>query len=129
LFTLCNFLFWSVLLLRLWRPLPYTRIAVGTLSLLVVLTGLSAWAKSHSPPVAYVIQETVPVRYGPSVNDTARFDLFDGDAVSIKDRREGWYRVMTIDGEQGWVSDADILAVGPPYGPPAPLYTEDGVDE
>lgn len=120
-----NALFWAVLAIRLWRPVRYTRMAALAAGLCVAAFALSAWARSNAIPIAYAVSETVPVRYGPGPGENVRFDLYDGDAVVIEDRRPGWLRVRTIDGEQGWAVESDILPVGPPYAP-APAREETG---
>lgn len=121
LLAVTNGLFWGLLAIRLWRPVAFTRIAASLIGVVAVALAFSAWAKSYPMPVAYAASETVAVRYGPGFGESVRFDLYDGDAVAIEDRRPGWYRVRTIDGEQGWAAENDLVPVWPPYAPaPAP---------
>jgi hypothetical protein len=59
--------------------------------------------------------ETVPVHYGVGEEETVRFELHEGDRVSVDGQREGWVRVRTSSGERGWTPATSVYLVGPPY--------------
>jgi tetratricopeptide (TPR) repeat protein len=106
-------IFWVVLGLRQWRPVPYTRVAALFLLLAVAALGASAWFRAHPPVLAVASAERVPVHYGVSESDTVRFELYAGDRVSVDALRDGWARVETADGERGWAQTEHLLLVGP----------------
>jgi len=114
-------LFWVVLGLRQWRPLRYTRGIVVVAGVLAVAFGLSAWEKAHPELIAVADGAVVHVHYGTNENETVRFDLSEGDRVTVDKRMNGWSRVSTADGERGWAQDKGLVFVGPPYERPANL--------
>jgi tetratricopeptide (TPR) repeat protein len=116
---------WSLLALRLLKPLPYLRRIAGLFAVLAVLLGLSSWVKEHPPLVAVANHDNVPARYGIGNDETTRFELFAGDRIQVERRSSGWARVATADGERGWVDESLLTIVGPPYLPPADDITED----
>jgi len=108
-------LLWMVLGVRLWRPLPYLRRLAAVLALLALAFGASSWAKAHPALLAVASEESVPVRYGIGPEETTRFELFRGDRVRVDKRSGGWARVVTANGERGWVKESSLAFVGPPY--------------
>lgn len=124
--------FWLLLALRAWRPLPYLRAALAAA---VVLTGAfawSAWAKARAAPLAVAVDESVPLRYGPDENEEVIVysprpgaqgvpaELRVGDRVRVERRGAGWARVNTADGRRGWAPEEALAFVSPPYRrPPA----------
>lgn len=106
--------FWVVLGLRQLRPLRYTRRAASVLAVLALGFGGSAWGKAHAPALA-VADADAPVTYGTSESGVVRFELYPGDRVNVDQRRDGWVRVKTGLGEQGWTREANLILVGPPY--------------
>ncbi|MCC6698380.1 MAG: tetratricopeptide repeat protein [Candidatus Hydrogenedentes bacterium] len=112
-------LFWGILSLRLWRPLPYLRRAAGVAFFVAVFFGLSSWTKEHPHLIAVAATESLPVHYAKGPEEKARFELFEGDRVSIDRRESGWARVTTADGEKGWAEESGLALVGPPYLRPA----------
>jgi len=111
----CWLLFWGVLALRQWRPLPYLRGAAALAGLLAVALAGSAWIKANPQPLAVVVSDKAAVHHGKSDQESVRFELFEGDRVLIDRREDGWARVEKAGGERGWVRDADVVLVGPPY--------------
>ncbi len=108
-------LFWGLLALRQWRPLPYVRGAAMAAGLLTLAFTGSAWIKAHPHPLAVVVSDKAAVRHGKSDQESVRFELFEGDRVLIDRREDGWARVEKAGGERGWVRDSDVALVGPPY--------------
>lgn len=115
------FLFWTILVARLWHPIRVLRPAALLCALLAMLFMTSAWVKAHPPLLAVAAADLVPVRYGASENDTVRFELYEGDRVRVEDRYNDYVRVKTADGQQGWALESLFAFVGPPYLPPASL--------
>jgi len=106
---------WLVLMLRAARPWPYLRgVAVAGFIVAAAFAG-SWWIKTHPPRIAVAAEARVPVRYGNRPEETVRFELYEGDRVSIEQMKNGWARVRTADGERGWTEESHLLLVGPPY--------------
>jgi len=108
-------LFWAMLALRLWRPLPYLRLGAGGVLALAMLFGASSWIKASPTPLAVAVADTVPVRFGTSEAETVRFELHAGDRVLVDRIEDAWMRVTTAGGERGWARAEDLELVGPPY--------------
>jgi len=123
LFVLMNIVFWAVLTVRLWRAVPYSRVAVGVCAVAVILSGLSVWTKEFPQRTAVTTAERVPIRYGTSETEPVRFELDEGDRVAVESRRGDWIRVRTIDGDRGWGRIEDFVLVGPPYSVDSALGT------
>ncbi|MBI4558720.1 MAG: tetratricopeptide repeat protein [Candidatus Hydrogenedentes bacterium] len=109
--------FWSLLVLREWRPVPGLRAASVMLGSVILVLGLSAWAKSHPPLLAVASESRAPVRYGPDDKEAVHFELLEGDRVLVEARDQGWARVATADGNRGWMPQSELTLVGPPYEP------------
>ena len=62
---------------------------------------------------AVVIAKDAEVRYGPSDTDQVAFRLGEGLHVHIIDTREGWSRILLVNGESGWIDDSQIGKVHP----------------
>lgn len=111
----CWVVFWTLLALRLWRPLPYLRRIAALACLLALAFSGSAYVKAHPEPLAVIVSEKAEVRHGKSGQESVRFELFEGDRVLIDRREDGWARVEKAGGERGWVRDTDVVLVGPPF--------------
>lgn len=118
--------FWAALGLRQLRPLRYTRRVAVVAGILAVAFGLSAWEKARPELIAVANADVVHVHYGTNESETVRFDLNEGDRVTVDKRANGWSRVTTENGERGWAQDADLVFVGPPYEPPAKVNASTG---
>lgn len=83
-------------------------LAMVTLSLILVVTGTSAFGKYRefsSRRAAIVIEEEVPVYGGPSTEATLQFKIHEGTRVTLGDARPGWIQVRLPGDLSGWVSD------------------------
>lgn len=109
-------LFWALVALRAWRPIPRLRIAATLVFFGTLAFATSAWYKAQPSPLAVAQAETVPVRYGKSEAESVYFELLEGDRVLVDSREDGWARVSTVDGRRGWARDADLYFAGPPNG-------------
>ncbi len=113
--AVCWTLGWGLLMLRMARPWPYLRAAAWIALAVAGLFGASWWIKSHPPLLAVAAEARVPVRYGNRPGETVRFELYEGDRVRVDQRKDGWMRVQTADGERGWAQEEQLLLVGPPF--------------
>jgi len=109
------FVAWAFLGARWFVRVPYLRRAAAACMVLCVVFLGSWWSKTHPPRLAVAAQQTVPVRYGVGENETVRFQLYEGDRVSVDAERDGWVRIQTAGGERGWTEGGRVLLVGPPY--------------
>jgi tetratricopeptide (TPR) repeat protein len=113
---------WGLLLLRLWRPIPYTRLAAAGAFILAAAFVASGWAKTHPPLLAVVNVEKTPAYYNRDPEGTVHFELLLGDRVTVDARESGWLRVTMPSGERGWAEASQFTLVGPPYErPPMPV--------
>lgn len=110
-------LFWLALGFLQWRKAPYVRSVAVVAATLAVAFGGSAWVKSRPGNLAVARFATVPVRYGTDVKQTVRYDLHEGDRVTVDGRDRGWVRVKTAGGDTGWTQAGNLILVGPPYKP------------
>jgi uncharacterized protein YgiM (DUF1202 family) len=107
--------FWLALGLRQYRPIRYLRSVAALTGILALAFGASAWAKSSAGTLAVAGVDTAKVRYATDETSTVRFELREGDRVSVDRRERGWSRVKTAGGETGWTPDQNLIFVGPPY--------------
>lgn len=117
--VVCWLCFWAILAVNLWKPIKGLRRAVVVFGFLAAAFGLSAYAKLNPPLIAVAVADHVPARYGAGEQESTRFELMLGDRVHVEERRPGWVRVNTASGERGWVDEADLALVGPPYTRPS----------
>jgi tetratricopeptide (TPR) repeat protein len=103
---------WVLLLVRLFRPLPYGRALIAVLMVVSLLAGLSAWSKANPIPLAVAAEEEIPVRVGIGADETSRQNLYAGDRVRVDRAQDGWVQVTTIDGERGWAPAKAFAFVG-----------------
>jgi tetratricopeptide (TPR) repeat protein len=83
-------------------------LAMATLSLLLVVSGASAYGKYRavsSRRAAIVIEEEVPVYGGPSTDAVLQFKIHEGTRVTTGEARPGWIQVRLPGDLSGWVSD------------------------
>jgi hypothetical protein len=97
------------------RRFAYSKLLRSVLGVLAVAFGGSAWVKYHPPAYAVVIPDLIAARYGISDEDQERFQLFEGDRVLVDEQSGTWARIMSGDGQRGWVEAAQLAFVGPPY--------------
>ncbi len=60
-------------------------------------------------PTLFVVKERVNLRTQPKIGSKKVASLEDGAALQIRDNKNGWYRVRTDDGKQGWLR-SDLAA-------------------
>lgn len=115
----CWITFWIVMGIRQWKRLPYIGYVTILLAIVAIAFGGSAWVKAHPSRLAVASREVVFVHYGTSDEETVRFELYDGDRVTVDESTDEWSRVTTIDGERGWARKDSLTFVGPPFEPPS----------
>jgi len=105
-FCALNLLFWSALLLRLFRDSEWVRWAIALSLILTVLMGVSTYLKYRETfrnPDGVVLEEESPVRAGFSHKDTVLFVLHEGTEFRILGREKGWWKIELPDGKKGWI--------------------------
>lgn len=75
--------------------------------LVVVLWGAEVFYKTHYRE-AIVLAPEAEVRYGPSMDNQSLMKLGGGLKVFIVDTREDWSRVLTWNGETGWMKNSQL---------------------
>ncbi len=110
--------FWAVVGLAQWRRVRYLRRAATVLGVATVALGVSAWVKAYPDQLVVAAAPTVPVYFGTDTNGTVHFELYEGDRAIVDRRENGWARLTTATGEQGWAREDGLVSVGPPYVPP-----------
>lgn len=113
--AVCWVLAWGCLGIRQFRPVPYVRVAASVFGVMAVIFAASWWAKTHPQELAVAKDSRVPVRYGTHNSETIRFELYEGDRVSVDGREGSWVRVRAADGERGWVKSDSLIFVGAPF--------------
>jgi tetratricopeptide (TPR) repeat protein len=106
---------WGLLLLRLIRPMPYTRAVATGAFVLAALFATSVWSKSHPLPLAVANAVEVPVFFDRDANSPIYFQLLEGDRVIVEQAAPGWLKIEAPGGERGWAQENAFVLVGPPY--------------
>lgn len=77
---------------------------VGGGALVVALFLAGAWALPRGgEPSAIVLEPETPLHASPAERAEVRAHLPEGSAVRVRELREGWTRVRTADGGDGWI--------------------------
>jgi len=117
-FLLCNLIFWSTAVARLFFRRPFLR-AVLLFSLFIGLTmGVTAatryiQTRLHRPAVIVVPEATV--RSGMDPESTTLFVLHDGAEGWVDRTRDGWVLFRLPSGKKGWLKRGRVGIVVPPY--------------
>jgi len=101
-------------------------LAVAAALLAVLVGGCSSTGGATASAVGhYTVRVKTPLyRYGPAQSFGPDFSLAQGQHVIMLKKEFGYSRVMTDDGQSGYVASED-LAVAPP--PPPPPKTSSGI--
>lgn len=84
---------------------------------LLILTGVFALlvvAKNFETRIfrnAIVIANHADVRYGPAETNQVALRLGEGLSVYVLEKRKDWSRILLLNGETGWVKNAEIAEV------------------
>lgn len=104
------FLFWLLLIVRLWWRRP----ALGWGAVASLLAGLALWisvAHDHwsdrHTPAGVVTAMDVVVYKGPGTGYARQFEqpLQPGVEFIARERRSGWFNIELADGKSGWISE------------------------
>src|SRR5688572_30592961 len=83
------------------------------------VAGCSTTGDSSSPVGHYNVRVKTPMfRYGPAQSFGPDFSLPPGQHVIMLSKEFGYSRVMTDDGQSGYVATEDLVAAPPPPPPP-----------
>jgi len=105
-FAVLNLLFWTILLVRLFRRSEWIYYSSLILVALWLIAGASFGLKYYQQKTddrAVILREEVKVLAGPHVQDTVLFKLHEGAVVHMERLEEGWSLVRLPDKKRGWV--------------------------
>lgn len=108
-----SFLFLLLSLIWLSQVRPgsfwvFPRLEIFSILLLVIaLWGSKVFYEMHYQE-AIVLATEADVHYGPSRDNQSLMKLGGGLKVFVVDRREEWSRVLTWNGETGWMRNSDL---------------------
>ncbi len=108
-------LFWGALAVRIWRPRRYATTVAAAALVCALSFAAMAWARHQPPQIAVASVESVPVRYGIDEVSGVRFELYEGDRVTVDGKEGDWIRVESAEGGRGWAPRTAFTLVGPPY--------------
>jgi tetratricopeptide (TPR) repeat protein len=101
-------LFWVVLLVRRWQPLPGLGFAAAALLVLWLSAGTSAgiesWQRANTIS-GVTVAEDIVVRKGNGEGYDPQFKeaLQPGVEFKVIDDRKGWYKIELTNGDTGWL--------------------------
>lgn len=108
-------LFWGAVTTCIWRSTRYVK-ALAALSLIfAALFAAMGWARHQPARVAVASAESVPVRYGIGDVSEVRFELYEGDRVTVDQQEDEWISIESVEGGRGWAPQDAFTLVGPPY--------------
>ncbi len=101
-------------------------VALAVVSLGIFAAGCSSTGGGSSSQVGhYTVRVATPMfRYGPAQSFGPDFSLAQGQHVIMLRKEFGYSRVMTDDGQSGYVASEDLVLAPPP--PPAPKTSSSG---
>ena len=114
-------LWFAILILRLWKPALRKTFRSVTAPLGVIGGGLAlclaavCWEQKWSPRAVFIVREAV-VRYGPLEESQAAFSARDGAELTVRDHKGGWYWVTDTSGRLGWVRHEQVHLMTPSAG-------------
>jgi tetratricopeptide (TPR) repeat protein len=116
-FAAVNLVFWSVLLIRLFKRSEwFYYLLLLTMSVWLV-AGLSfglKWYQTTTDDRAVILQEEVSVLAGPNPGDTVLFKLHEGTVVRHERSEDGWSLIRLSDKKRGWVAADAIGRISDP---------------
>jgi len=99
----------TVLAPRIERPAKRFALACSLLLLLALSSAAYRYRTLELPRFAVVTSsEEATVRYEPSANGTAFYNVNPGAVLRVVGERAGWRQVSTRDGRRGWVEAATL---------------------
>ena len=107
------FLFWGVLIYNTIHPKRFLKGLALIFGTSAILFWGSWYFKSNPMELAVVQGDKLPVRIGTKETDPVRFELFSGDRVQIDGRMDTQVRIMTAQGDRGWLDEKYLIPVWP----------------
>lgn len=105
-FASFNFLFWVVMLTRLFVNSEWTFYFFLILIVFLGISGLSLgvkWYQFVEDRRVVIVQKEVDVLAGPDSHDTVLFKLHDGTIVHHERSEDGWSLISLPDKKRGWL--------------------------
>ena len=112
-----HFLFWTVLILRLWIRSEWSLYTVIGLGLFWIVLGVSAGVKWHQETHdrrGVVIAPEITVHAGPDEQDTTLFKLHDGTVVTCERKEGAWQLVRLTAEKRGWTRSEGVEQIVAP---------------
>jgi pentatricopeptide repeat protein len=110
-FAAINFLFFAVLILRIFIKQEWTFTLLITLLVIWVGAGTSFGVKSYQVSTdtrAVIIADEAAVLAGPDTKDTELFKLHAGTIVNTEKKEGGWSLIRIPGDKRGWIPDSSI---------------------
>ncbi|MDY6838282.1 MAG: hypothetical protein SWH78_09935 [Thermodesulfobacteriota bacterium] len=110
-FVVLNLVFWTVFLIRLFRPSEWTFYTALILLVLWFLAGASFGVKyfqQQTDDRAVILAKEADALAGPDTEDTLLFKLHEGAIVLLERSEDGWSLVSLPDNKRGWVKKETI---------------------
>lgn len=110
-FAVLNFMFWAILILRLFKRSEWLYYLFLIIISLWMLSGISfglkyCWVSSDER--AIVLEKEVTVLAGPDTADTTLFKLHEGTVVHLERSEDGWSLIHLSDNKRGWVPETAV---------------------
>ncbi|MFP4190475.1 MAG: tetratricopeptide repeat protein [Candidatus Hydrogenedentota bacterium] len=108
-------LFWGAMAACIWRSTRWIKVVAALSLLFAALFAAMGWVRHQPARVAVASVESVPVRYGIGEVSEVRFELHEGDRVTVDRQEDEWIRIESVEGGRGWAPQYAFTLVGPPY--------------
>ncbi|MCB0661846.1 MAG: tetratricopeptide repeat protein [Saprospiraceae bacterium] len=79
-----------------------------TLGFMCLFGGLSRWKSIENPGTAVVIPSSVTLKIAPEAESQDVMTLYGGTKVFFEDKIGDWYKVVLLNGEEGWLPLSEI---------------------
>ena len=114
--VVAGWLWFTLLILRLWKPAlkkslhSYTA-SVGVIGgVLALCLAAVCWEQARLPRAVVIVREAV-VRYGPLEESQAAFTARDGAELTVRDKKSDWLWVIDPSGKLGWVRREQVYVM------------------
>ena len=67
--------------------------------------------KNYNKNEAIIFSSSIMVNSAPSSSSTNLFSLHSGNEIEIIDQIEGWVKIQTADGRDGWIKKTDCKSI------------------
>ncbi len=88
--------------------LKYSIFAVGALLTISLILFFIQFQNTVFKEKAVIIVEFSDSKFEPFKEATTFFTLGEGESVFISKTKDNWYKILRVDGRQGWVRKSDI---------------------